>query len=217
MGLFSYLIDKNKNLANNKLQNEQFAPQSKECLNNTNQVKQSSVIRLYYVALEKFSAYGTNQAKIGQTHGISNPFKLPDGMNIEDALGVISYLSGKIEKENNLQHACEKSVDLTSKILSDYGFEKIETDKKGHYHAVAEYVPLMQIKATNFPACKQINGAVDLFTVGGDFKIFKNTDLYERYFNWFKKGITRRDVEAIYKKIGATHLLPKPTKQEQNV
>lgn len=217
MGLFSYLINKNKNLIHDELQNEGIAPQSKGSLNNTNQVKQSSVIRLYYVALEKYSAYGTNDAKIGQTYSISSPFKLPVEMSIGEACKVISYLTEKIENENNLQHACEKSVDLTSKILSDYGFEKIKTNNKGHYHAISEYIPLAQLEASPFSACKRINGVVDLFTVGGDFEIFKSTDLRDRYFNWFTAGVMREEIEDIYKKIGATHLLPKPTKQEQNV
>lgn len=137
-------------------------------------------------------------------------------MSIEDACKVISYLTEKIEDENDLTPACENSVALTSNILSDYGFEMIKTSNSGHFHTTS-HIPLTIVDIAPFLACKRFNGVLDLFTIGGDPQIFKKTKLYDRYFNWFTEGVTKQDIENIYEKLKTTHLLPKPTKQEQNV
>ena len=164
-------------------------------------------IRLYYVALERFTRYGSSEIKLGETYGISSPFRLPHGMSYKDACKVVSYLSEKVEKENNLEPASESSVAMVSKILPSYGFERIEGMEKGHYHAVSDYKPFYKIKADYFPACKKIDGVVDLFTVGGHFKVFKKTDLNDRYFDWFTEGVTKQEIENIYKTIGQDCLL----------
>ena len=36
----------------------------------------------------------------------------------------------------------------------------------------------------------------------GDLKLFKRTNLYNRYFEWFTSGITRDEVKDIYSQIG---------------
>ena len=65
--------------------------------NNINENKKETrsirMIRLFYVAMEKFRRYSTNEMCVGHTYGISSPFILPEGMTIEDANKVISYLS----------------------------------------------------------------------------------------------------------------------------
>ncbi|MBO5910464.1 MAG: hypothetical protein J6Q15_03035 [Clostridia bacterium] len=153
-------------------------------------------IRLIYVYFEKFTRHDGTRA-LGITYGISSPFKLPDGMNIEDACKVVSYLSEKVEAENNLIPASENSVAMVSNILKDYGFSKIEGYPHGHCHMVQEYSygsKLVGQKAS-------INGVVDLFSVGGDFGLFKKSDLYDRYFNWFTESVTKEEINEIYKNI----------------
>jgi len=61
--------------------------------------KRIPTLRLYYVALEKFTRYGTDEIKLGQTYGVSSPFRLPHNMSMEDACKVVSYLSDKVEKK----------------------------------------------------------------------------------------------------------------------
>lgn len=170
-------------------------------------------IRLYYVAFEKFTRYGTDEIKIGQTYGASSPFRLPHNMSMENACKVVSYLSDKVEKENHLEPACEQSVIMVSNILEEYGFSKVEGEEKGHYHIVSEYIPFHTIRAS-FPATEEIKGVVDLFSVGGDFKIFKKTDLYDRYFEWYTEGITEKEVVDIYKSIGQEYCLSNNTNSE---
>ena len=169
--------------------------------------KRLPTIRLCYASLEKFNRYGTGQAMLGETYGFSSPFRLPREMSIEDACKVVTYLSNKVEFENKLDPACETSVIKVSNLLDKYGFEKVESKEKGHYHAVSEYNSFGAIK-TPFPVCNEIEGVVDLFTVGGDFKLFKRTNMHNRYFNWYKDNVTEDEIFDIYKKIRQEHLLP---------
>lgn len=157
-------------------------------------------IRLYYVALSKFNRYAEGEIKVGQTHGISSPFYLPRGMTIEDACKVVSYLSEKVEKEFNYEPASEDSVAMVSKKLRDFGFDKKEGCPHGHFHAVGKYPLFSKIKSS-FEACDEIESVVDLFSVGGDFKVFKKTELHDRYFDWFTPNVTEQEIIDIYKKI----------------
>ena len=170
--------------------------------------KRIPTIRLYYIALEKFLKYGTDQMMVGQTYGVSSPFRLPNGMTFEDAFKVVSYLSDKVETENNLEPASEKSVIMVSNILENYGFRKVD--------AVSSYVPFSKIK-TAFPAGEQIEGVVDLFTVGGNFRTFKKTDLHKRYFDWYSKGVTAEKIQDIYKDIRKEFLLPDDMVEDKSI
>ena len=217
MGIIEYFKNKKKknlpliarvNLAEiQKQREESLQDRDVSILAAADYTKKIPTLRLFYVALEKFTQYGTDELKIGQTYGISSPFRLPHNMSMEDACKVVSYLSDKVEKENNLESACEKSVTMVSNILENYGFRKEEIKEKGHYHSVSECVPFCKIQ-TSVPATEEIEGVVDLFTVSGDFKIFKKTDLHDRYFDWYNEGISKQEIIDIYKRIGQEHWLP---------
>ncbi len=186
-----------------KQREENMALGDKSILAKADYTKRIPTIRLYYVALERFSRYGEmTKSKVGQTYGISSPFRLPRDMSIEDACKVVSYLSEKVERENNLEPASEKSVAMVSNELTKYGFERVESKEHGHYHAVSEYIPFHNIRAKCFPICEKIDGVVDLFTVDGDVKLFKKSDLHDRYFDWFTAGISKDEVIDIYDQIG---------------
>lgn len=174
---------------------------------------ETPAIRLYYVAFEQFKRYGTNNLCIGQTYGISSPFVLPKDMSLEDACKVVSFLSDKVEKENDLEPACAKSVAIVSNILEKYGFEKIEKREKGYFHTVTEYDPFHKIKS-GLPVCDKMSGIVDLFSIGGDFKLFKKSDLHKRYFDWYSKGITQEQITDIYKNIHQENLLSNATHED---
>ena len=176
--------------------------------------KRIPTIRLYYAALEKFRKYGSGDMMVGQTYGVSSPFRLPDEMSIEDACKVVSYLSNMVETENDIEPASEKSVIAVSNILENYGFRKVESKEKGHFHAVSTFVPFSKIK-TAFPAGQPIEGVVDLFTVGGDFRVFKRSDMHDRYFDWYTENVTKQDVENIYKNIRREYLLPEDKTYEE--
>lgn len=167
-------------------------------------------IRLYYIALEKFQRGGDIlTTRIGQTFGISSPFKIPEGMSMKDACKVISYLSVMVENKYNIEPATEKSVTMVSKILADYGFEEICGYGQTHIHTVlALDYPFSRIPTKIEQSCSKIDGVADLFTINADFKLFEKTDLHNRYFEWFTDGVTKQDVEKIYKNISKGNSLP---------
>lgn len=155
-------------------------------------------IRLIYVYFEAFNRYGTGQKFIGKTYGVSSPFTLPQGMTMDEACKVISFLSKKVETENDIEPASESSVAKVSEILEDYGFDRNEGHTHGHFHAVQECHPI-GVKITD--DLNHIEGVVDLFTVDGDFKLFKQSSLYNRYFDWFSEDVTKREVKKIFNKV----------------
>ena len=213
--IFDYIKEKKKeqlpliarvNLAELQKQREaEISLRDVSILAAANYSKKLPTIRLFYVALEKFTRYGSTETKLGQTFGVSSPFKIPKDMSIEDALKVISHLSEGIESELNIEPASERSVSVLSKVLTDFGFEKVEGYYHGHSHAVSKYNPLSKINIT-LPECEKIDGVIDLFTVGGDFRLFNKSNLQDRYFNWFTEGISKNEILEIYDKIWAINL-----------
>lgn len=178
--------------------------------NNINENKKETrsirMIRLFYVAMEKFRRYSTNEMCVGHTYGISSPFILPEGMTIEDANKVISYLSEKVEKENNIEPCTEKSVVMVSDILEQYGFQKVDNIESGHFHSVDKYDPFRKI-GSFLPVCQKVAGVVDLFTVSGDLKLFHHSSFDSRYFDWFTPRVSKQEVDEIYNNIGKGDLL----------
>ena len=154
-------------------------------------------IRLVYVGLADYINRYTDERKIGETWGVTCPFKIPKGMTIENACKVISYLSEKVEREYGIEPASEKSVCSVNKILKDFGFKKLVEYNHGHFHAVSNY----HYGTIDDDFCKQIDGVVDLFTFSGE-KLFKRSVMYDRYFNWFTEGVTKEEVDEIYKNLG---------------
>ena len=146
--------------------------------------------------MEKFTSHD-NTKKVGTTINSSQVLFLPSRMTIEDACKVVSYISEKVEKDCNLEPACLESVAITSRILKKLGFNASDSYESGHFHTVSENKPLRKIYLSN-----NINGVTDLFTVGGNLKLFNKSDMNERYFEWFTEGVTKEEITEIYKSIG---------------
>lgn len=156
-----------------------------------------SIIRLCFVSLVEYRK-GLLYNKVSQTYVYSRPFELPNGMSLSEALKVISYLSEKVENGNNIEPASIESVVMVSKMLDAFGFKKVNGYHHGYSHTTSER-PITKKVKTNFPYERDIDGVVDLFTVDGDLELFRNSDLGEKYFNWFIEGVTSEDVKKIYK------------------
>ena len=105
---------------------------------NYNYDRTADKIRLIYASIETFHMIGSGQ-KIGKTFGVSSPFFLPEGVSLEEAFKIVSYLTEKVERENDIEELSEQSVALVSRLLENYGFKKVETNDKGHYHSIEEY------------------------------------------------------------------------------
>ena len=160
-------------------------------------------IRLYYVAMERFNRYGGGK-RIGKTIGYSCPFKAPKGMNLEETCKVVSYLSELVEQDGSVEPASELSVQIVGAYLKALGFDKVDESQVdySHRHAVSfdtkDALNLTESKITP----EQKLGVTDLFTVGGDLKLFEQSDLMDYYFEWFTPGVTEQEVRDIYAGIG---------------
>lgn len=162
-----------------------------------NMKSNSNTIRLIYVAMEPFNRYGTSNKMLGTTLNISSPFTLPSGMNIDEACKIISYLSEMVESQKDIEPASNNSVAFVSEKLEEYGFTKLPATRGeyGYSHTISRYYNTRRI----FNIAK--SGVLDLFTVGGDFDEFKNSDLHDRYFNWFTESVKQQEIRYIYERL----------------
>ena len=163
---------------------------------NYNYDRTADKIRLVYVSIESFHMTGSGQ-KTGKTFGVSSPFVLPKGVSLEESFKIVSYLTEKVERENDIEELSEQSVVLVSHLLENYGFKKVETSNKGHYHSIEEYRMFGKIDTEE---CKEIEGCVDLFTIRSSKHDFKRTSLKDRYFDWFTPKIKDHEINAILNK-----------------
>ena len=98
-------------------------------------------------------------------------------MSREDAFKVLSYLTDFIEERNDIEPCSLKSVLTLDKAidLERFGFTRVEE--------------------------LDDNEILDLFTVTGRLLLFKRSELYKKYFNWYKEGVTLEEVSSIYNKL----------------
>lgn len=154
----------------------------------------NDMIRVTYVCINPYQDVYNKELKCGALYIASSAFKLPKGMTIKQACKVVSYLSEKVEKENDLNPASKESVGMVSHILEDYGFEKNLNIPHEYQHFIAGSA---FIKKPDIGK-KGIEGVVELFTYGGSSSCFKRSDLYPRYFEWFTPNVSEKEVNNIY-------------------
>lgn len=138
-------------------------------------VGNQSIYRLYYVNYHRIgSRYG--QSGIGMIDWAFDPFTLPEGMTREEAFKVLSYLTDFIEKKDGIESCSFSSVKVLNNVLDleRFGFKKVKEDDESKI--------------------------LDLFTINGRVALFKQSSMYQRYFEWYSKGVSREEVEAIYAK-----------------
>lgn len=166
---------------------------------------QEQTLRLIYVSISKNNM--ATLPKFDQLFGISDQFKLPDGMSMEDACKVVSYLSNEVQSKHNIILNSPKNLSCTCNQLLKYGFEKINGGWSGFINGTAfdketaVIIPKpMQIAYTEQSNC------MDLFVVGGNPELFKETVFADKYFNWFSNNVTRQDIMAIYQKTSCENI-----------
>lgn len=134
--------------------------------------------RLYFMEFNRIGLPYNSKANIEVVDWPYKPFKLPSGMTKEDAFKVLSYLTDYIEKDNNIAPASFKSVRILDDILNieRLGFKRVDTNLSSDSSDV-----------------------INLFTISGRIRLFKKHKLYNKYFEWYKEGVTKEDVVEIYK------------------
>lgn len=138
-------------------------------------VGNQSIYRLYYVNYHRIgSRYG--QSGIGMINWAFDPFTLPKGMTREETFKVLSYLTDFIEKKDGIESCSFSSVKVLNNVLDleRFGFKKVKEDDESKI--------------------------LDLFTINGRVALFKQSSMYQRYFEWYSEGVSREEVEEIYAK-----------------
>lgn len=142
-----------------------------------------NIYRLYFINYHRIGEhYGMSTPNnIGIINWRFKPFMLPNGMNREDAFKVLSYLTDFIEKESNLEPCSLKSVEALDKVidLERLGFRRINANFDDYSIDV-----------------------INLFTVSGRVLLFKKSQHYARYFEWYSEGVKFDEVKTIYSKCG---------------
>lgn len=143
---------------------------------------EQNVYRLHYVDYHRIGeGYGMGPNNTGTIDFPFKPFLLPKGMNREDAFKVLSYLTDYLERELNLDPCSEKSVRVLDQAidLERLGFTRL-----------------------NIQVGKSETDIIELFTVKGRILLFKQSEYYKKYFEWYKEGITLDEVKKIYGRLG---------------
>ncbi len=138
-----------------------------------------SVYRLYYVDYHRFG-YGmeSKSSRISSTNWPFKPFMLPAGMTREEGFEVLSYLTDSIEKRGGIEPCSWRAVNTLDGVLDleRFGFTRVDE--------------------------KDERNILNLFTVTGRVALFQQSELYSKYFEWYREGITSRRVKDIYAKQG---------------
>ena len=141
-----------------------------------------NIYRLHYINYHKFGeSYGQQGKNVGVVDWPFKPFVLPNEMNREDSFKVLSYLTDFIETQLNLEPYSHKSVSILDDILN------------------LERLGLRKLDVSLDTASADI---IDLFTVSGRLQLFKNSSLYQKYFEWYIEGVVLDEVKNIYNKCG---------------
>lgn len=119
--------------------------------------------------------HSDNRSNIGLINWPCKPFMLPDGMCREE---VLSYLTDFIEKRDEIEPGSLKSVNTLDSVLNleRFGFKRVEETNE--------------------------DKILNLFTIDGRALLFKRSELYKKYFEWYTENVTKEEVEEIYSKIG---------------
>ena len=142
-------------------------------------IPDSDIYRLSFADFHRFGeGYGMGPNNVSLLYWSGDTFTLPNNMAKEDAFKVLSYLTDYIEKEDDINIGSLKSVRTLDAVLGleRFGFRKVR--------------------------CGDNALVVDLFTVAGRSLLFKRSEYYDRYFNWYTEGVSKEEVQEIYGKIG---------------
>lgn len=136
-----------------------------------------NIYRLYYVNYHRIGEqYGRHDNNIGRINWPFKPFMLPNGMTREEGFKVLSYLTDFIEKRDDIKTCSLKSVMLLDSVLDleRFGFTRVKEDNE--------------------------DKIINLFTVDGRLLLFKKSELYLKYFEWYVENVTLEEVINIYAK-----------------
>lgn len=135
------------------------------------------IYRLYFVDYHRINEYaGRQDNNIGRITWPCNTFRFPEEMSREEGFKVLSYL-----------------VDCT---------EKLDATKPWFYKSSRALDGVFCLERFGFKTVKEKDEdkILNLFIVSGRLLLFKNSELYSKYFNWYVENVTLEEVISIYAK-----------------
>lgn len=160
-------------------------------------------IRLCYLSLGVHRE-NLSSPKVEAVQGASCIYHLPENMSIEDASKVVSYLFEATEKKNGIDMDSEVCLASVLSDLGNYGFMKdntVEADYS-HTHSVLDSSPYQETIELPSKMFTKISGVKDLFMPDGDFMLFLKSNMAGEDIDWFKSGVTWKEVKQIFARCG---------------
>ncbi len=135
MGIMEYLKKKNKSKSKNKmtpidiLKEKAQMPKKEACdcvfCQNNDEIKN---IKLVFVKLDGFTEERTGTEMINGLINQSPVYKIPDGMTLEEATRVLSYLNEIIESNFEMDYDTLECQQIIQENMPSYGF-KVDKEK----------------------------------------------------------------------------------------
>ena len=177
MSLWTFLKDRQESMSKIRNRDYEFSAELED-----HPIGDQNIYRLYYINYHRIGErYGLGPDNIGMINIPFKPFMLPENMSREDAFKVLSYLTDYIEKTYDIEEGSYKSVSALNKLIDidSLGFRRVDIDLDD-----------------------KSDDVINLFTVSGRLLLFKNSEFYNKYFEWYSEGITLDEVRDIYSKCG---------------
>lgn len=109
---------------------------------------------------------------VGRINWPFHPFTFPNGMSREEGFKVLSYLTDFVERD--IEPCSLRSIRTLDSVLDleRLAFTRVEVENEEEI--------------------------INLFAVSGRVLLFKNSELYSKYFEWYTEGVQFDEVKAIY-------------------
>ena len=155
-------------------------------------------IRIVVVKMDNYKCDDVEY--LDKNYYIADSYRAPNKMTVAEVSDVVSYASKQFHneyKDFSIKTGVEK---VNNSLVNDFSFVRVQRPHcKGSFSTTQTYNETCEITTS---VCAPIKNVIDLFVVTGDKSIFKNSPLYNRFFEWYNPNVEYEDIVKIYGKLG---------------